>query len=412
VSIEFIMAVAAENLISLSNRTLFERLSEPDFIETVFVVALDLSPIQERMGPDRWSRRKEQVWEHLGRSLERRILGDESYQRITETGFIVALTRPARPAAVAVGAHALQDTLHFFLGQAVIEDIKIREVQSVTGAELTCKPLGADEIRKAAASWVLGGGGEDSEEPVYRQSPVKTLQTPSGRLLTVMIAVQRITRLVPDRPAALRAEPFVHDPKTGRRLGNPERRALDSSDIGAIDAAVLTLARGIWENEPELGPIMVPISFHTVSRTGARTKLLREAGIVADETRGYLLSEITDMASGTPAGRFAEAVAMTRVFSRGVFVEAADPSWLKTAMGGVRLVGLTFDASDVREHQAASLTKKLFGFAEVGRSFARGLIAHSLPSPAMVDVCRAAGLTHACMRAEPSSPIVRINDRG
>ena len=56
------------------------------------MVALDLSPIQERMGPDRWSRRKEQVWEHLGRSLERRILGDESYQRITETGFIVALT--------------------------------------------------------------------------------------------------------------------------------------------------------------------------------------------------------------------------------------------------------------------------------------------------------------------------------
>lgn len=402
------MAPGVGKVVTISGNDLLNQLSDDEFLEEYFVVALDLSAVRDRMGP-RWERRKEQVWEHLSRSVERRLVGEESFQRITETGFAVALMRPSRAAAVAVGAHALQDTLHFFLGEALLTDIRMSQVKSLDGAELTCAAIDPKDIQKAAASWTLGGEAE-RPDGVIRQSPVLTLRTASGRLLEVMIAIQRINMLAAHRPSALRAEPFITDPKTKRRLKNSDRQQLDFGDVAAIDAAVMGLARGFWEKEPELGPIIVPVSFHTVSRTGARTKLLEQAGILADESRIYMLCEIIDAAPGTPSGRIAEAVALTQTFSRGVFLECLDPTWLKNTLSGARVLGLTFNGADWREEQAPILTKKLFAFAEAGRTMVRALIAHSLPSPALVEICAAAGLTHAAGRAQPSSPMVRIND--
>jgi hypothetical protein len=395
-------------IVELAGRSLLDSLNDPDIIGGNLVVALEVSAILERMG-DRWPRRRDQVWEHLSRAIERRLRADEHYQRITETGFLVALARETRGAAVAVATHALQDTLHFFLGAADIEHIRMVQVAARNGAELTCQAFAPNEVQRAASTWTAEGDREPRGDGVVKQSPILTLRTASGRTLEVMIAVQRLRLLIRDRPSILRAAPYISDPRTGRQVRNPERISLDFGDIAAIDAAVMTLARGMWEGEPELGAIIVPASFHTISRTGARTKLLSQAGLIADESRISMICELIDTDPGTPSGRICEAVAMAQTFSRGVFVEAKEPAALKGALSGTRILGISFDASDFRADQAAGLTKKLFAFAEAGKTFGRALIAHSLPSPALVEVCGVAGLTHATARVKADSAVIQIN---
>ena len=395
-------------VVELAGRSLLDSLNDPDFIGGYFVVALEVSAILERMG-ERWSRRRDQVWEHLSRAIERRLRPDEHFQRITETGFLVALARVTRPAAVAVATHALQDTLHFFLGAADLEDIRIVQVGARNGAELSCQALDPRELQLAASTWTPESARNARGDGVLKQSPTLTLKTASGRTLEVMIALQRLRLLAQDRPSVLRASPHISDPRTGRQVRNAERTTLDFGDIAAIDAAVMTLARNMWEEEPELAPIIVPASFHTISRTGARAKLLNQAGIIADESRAAMICELIDTDPGTPSGRICEAIAMAQTFTRGVSIETKEPAALKGALVGVRVLGLSFDASDFRDHQAAALTKKLFAFAETGKTFARGLIAHSLPSPALVEVCSVAGLTHATARVKAESAVIQIN---
>ena len=394
-------------VVELAGRSLLDSLNDPDFVAGYFVVALEVSAILERMG-NRWPRRRDQVWEHLSRAISRRLRPGEHYQRITDTGFLVALARETRGAAVAVATHALQDTLHFFLGAAELEDIRIVQVGARNGSELACQALGDQELKRAASTWTAEER-ETRGDGVLKQSPVMTLTTASGRTLEVMIAIQRLRLLARDRPSVLRASPHITDPRTDRQVRNAERGGFDFGDIAAIDAAVMTLARGVWEEEPELGPIIVPASFHTLPRTGARAKLLSQAGIIAAESRAAMICEIIDADPGTPSGRIYEAVAMAQTFSRGVLVEIKEPAALKSALAGARLLGISFDAGDFRDDQAASLTKKLFAFAETGKTFARGLIAHSLPSPALVEVCSVAGLTHAAARVKADSPAIQIN---
>jgi hypothetical protein len=280
----------------------------------------------------------------------------------------------------------------------------------VNEGALNCQAWDREEIRRAASSWVEGSSDSGSKAPeTPRFSQTISLMTASGQPIDVMIAVQRIEKLEAGQPAAMRASPHITDPRTGQRFTNERRLALDFTDIAAIDAAVLGLARKAWEQEPELGPIMVPLSFHTLSRTGARTKMLGQAGIIADESRQHMLAEIIDITPGTPTGRICEAVAMTQGFSRAVFVEAHDAAGLKSALASCRILGLTFDASDWTNQQTAPLAKKLKGFADVGKHLARGLIAHSLPSPSLIKLCAAAGLSHAAATVKPNSDVVHIN---
>jgi len=391
--------------------SLLERLDDGEFLRRFLVLTVDIGAIRERLN-HRWDRRKEQVWEHLERSLGRRLHGDEACERISETAFVVGLMRATRMGSVVVASHALQDTLHFFLGAALVQDINISEVVALRAGALNCRALDREEIRKAAASWVEGeveGQALIGEPPKF--SPTISLMTVSGQPIDVMIAVQRIEKLEANRQAAMRASPHITDARTGERFSNKGRLALDAADIAAIDTAVLGLARQAWEAEPELGSIMTPISFHTLSRTGARGKLLNQAGIIADESRRHMLAEIIDVTPGTPAGRICDAVAMTQAFSRGVFIEAHDPVPLKAALSSCRVLGLTFDASDWTEQQAAPLARKLRSFVETGKHLARSLVAHGLPSPSLIALCAAAGLSHAAASVKPNSDVVHINGR-
>lgn len=402
------MDANSDKIVSIASKSAIAQLKNPEFFDAHLTIAIDVSAIETRMG-SRWARRAEQVWEHLERSLDRRLRGNEMRERVAATIMIVAMQRESRAEAIAIATHALQDTLHFFLGSAPLEDIRVSEVAGVHGEMVQCRALGASEIEQAAAAWTAKPPASSDGSP--RRSPTVTIITSSGRALDVMISVESIQQLRTDRALVLRAAPHITDAGSHRRLTSLERQHLDFGDIAAIDAAVLGLARQLWEAESHGGPMVVPISFNTVSRNAARNKLLADAGIIADESRAILICEIIDIVKGTPTGRVREVLALTKAFCRGIFIETQDPTALRAELSGWPILGLTFDASDWADDLRTAPLKRLVAFAAAGKGYARSLIAHGLPSPQLLPMCKQAGLSHAAARSAPSSPVVHINGR-
>src|SRR6185312_2118048 len=67
---------------------MLDRLGDPKVLAAGLVNVIGLDGVAERLGP-RWSARRELVYEHVERALERQMGPDIVYQRIGETHFVV-----------------------------------------------------------------------------------------------------------------------------------------------------------------------------------------------------------------------------------------------------------------------------------------------------------------------------------
>ena len=215
----------------------------------------------------------------------------------------------------------------------------------------------------------------------------------NGKRLRLVCGVEEV--LGADGAAVgLRINPTVIDLGRGRVLGARTLAKLDAPDFWEIDCAVLAAARRFLER-PER-PVVVPISFHSVSRSRARKRLFEAAGMCPEGGYPAMVAEVVGSDQGTPLGRLADAIAVLRPLASAVFIEVLNPTHAKQVLVHP-VAGLALDVRGARGGDDA-LLRKLRDFSSAAGGRVRTLLARGLPCDAWAPRAAEVGITHLVVR--------------
>src|SRR6185312_12815835 len=89
--------------------------------------------------------RRELVYEHVERALERQMGPDIVYQRIGETHFVVVQHGRTRLQAQGFCLRCLKEILEYFLGEAQLPDLRLHEVTGVSANQIVGRRVGVSE---------------------------------------------------------------------------------------------------------------------------------------------------------------------------------------------------------------------------------------------------------------------------
>ena len=217
----------------------------------------------------------------------------------------------------------------------------------------------------------------------------------NGKRLRLVCGVEEV--LGADGVAVgVRINPTVVDQQRGRVLSTRTLAKLDAPDFWEIDSAVLSAARPFLER-PER-PVIVPISFHSVSRNRARKRLFEAAGMSPEGRYPAMVAEVVASDPGTPHGRLADAVAVLRPLASAVFIEVLNPTHVKQVIVHP-VAGLSLDVRGGRGGDEA-LLRKLRDFSSAAGGRVRTLLARGLPSDVWAPRATEAGITHFIVRRQ------------
>ncbi|HET9161730.1 MAG TPA: hypothetical protein VFN88_14055, partial [Caulobacteraceae bacterium] len=112
----------------------------------VNVIALD--PIADRLA-DRWASRKEQVYEHLERALNRKLGATDFFLRVSDTVYLVAQPSAGRFGAQALCVRALDEVVSFFLGPGPRHDVQVHKVTDLSVNQIVAVPIDRSVLAEA-----------------------------------------------------------------------------------------------------------------------------------------------------------------------------------------------------------------------------------------------------------------------
>ncbi|MFI4933170.1 MAG: hypothetical protein ACHP7N_00975 [Caulobacterales bacterium] len=322
-----------------------EQLKSSPILEEGKVCLAGLDAIRDQMGA-RWTARRELVYAHFERTLQRQLGAHGFSIRISDTDYLVAQPNESRLGGQAYCLNCLREVLHHFLGEAQVAQIVVHEVTSVGE--------GSVEGRK------LDVGAVEEAEITERSNRVATSPTPR------LISQDRWTPFVAGDGRRLRAscqlEP-VFQLKTFGRIGyrmsrrvlqlpgetplSPaDIRKLPSADIEKIDFA--TLARGLnrLEDEAENArqpSIILPVSFVTLSSQRGRAVLVDFFRAAQASVKQGLICEVCDI-EGVPPSTLLTATSLIKPFCLFIVGRLTDvPAGALNAMKDAGLQGLSIE---------------------------------------------------------------------
>lgn len=372
-----------------------DRLAGAELLRAGGANLIGLDAIRSKLG-DRWPAKRARVWEHVERDLERRLSPTDMILRLDEVNYLVAISGASRFAAQATCMHALKDLLQFFLGETRMTDIAVRTVTGVEGGAVTSAPLDPAAIEKAAAA--------PPPEPALSEQPAEEWRPPlAGRTnvssffgvkrtpVEVRIAVEPVVNLRRDLITS-----FLIDRTAAPAVADPADRL-------QVDTAALSYAVTLLQEHKDRGgrlTLHLPVSYSSIASTKAREATLRMIRRMHETARETMLIEIDDLDPGVPPSRLIEVVSLVKPFCLGVLGRVRPTRKALDAVRGCGLKGLVLDAGGGIGRTPAEDAIVLRAFVEAGASIAPNLIVHGLADPVMVDIAKAAGLTHASLKPE------------
>jgi hypothetical protein len=299
-------------MVSSDAESALEAFTDPDLLSDGKVNLIALDAIVERLG-QRWPHRRDQIYGHVDRVLQRRLASQGYHLRISETDFLICQPELGRFSGQAACLQALREILNHFLGEAEAADSCVVQVTKVSANRIEGWQVRASEVdegeqaeRRARASTSTGAHTLDHWTPFVASD---------GRELRVICALDPVVELKTFCRIGLRITARVEGPGS-EVLSASAISKLSSADILRIDLA--TLVRGLEELRMTTGrrlepSLIVPVSFTTLSGQRGRVefaKLLMEArGLVA---RG-VICEISGVV-GVPEGVMLTVVSLIRPY--------------------------------------------------------------------------------------------------
>jgi len=376
-----------------------ERLESSDALAEGGVTMIALDAIATRHG-GRWNLGRDSVYEHVERTLRRR-LGDRGYcQRISETEYLVVQPSLSRTAGQALCVSAMRETLTHFLGAARPVDLAIHEVTCITAQGVVRERLDIGQVEEAHLRELAREAKESAALASYEQ------RTPfvaaDGRRVRVSCSLEPVFLLKASQRIGYRLARRVVHVATDVALTLAERRNLASADIERVDFA--TLSRGLdrlrSEAESDMAPTLIlPVSFITLTSQRARATLLDFFQQAQRSVRHGLICEVGDIDDVPPSALLA-ATTLVRPYCLLVMGHFAEPPARKLGdlrEGGVQGVSIERPQAEPDDAGFIGWTKALIRRA---RPSLRSVMVHRLTSRRQAAIAAALGVTHGSFGAE------------
>ena len=370
-----------------------QRLAGSDVLRSGGVNLIGLDAIRQKLG-DRWQAKRGRIWEHVERDLERRLGPYDMVLRLDEVTYLIATPTLSRFQAQAACMHALQDILKFFLGESQRRDVMVRNDTSLSGEEVSSAPLDPAAIERDHAA---------PPEPHEEHEHIAEWKPPlAGRMesalftgvsrapVDVRLGVEPVWNLRRDLVTSFLIE----------RASNPTVQ--EPADVLQVDIAVMAYASQILQEHRETGgrlTLHLPISFSSVASARARELSIKMMRHLHHNMRETTLIEIANLDPGVPPSRLIEVVSLIKPFCLGVLARVRPSRKALDAVRGCGLKGLIVEAQGLGRNPA-EVGALMKAFVEAARGVAPNLIIHGLEDQMMIELAKAAGLTHASVRPD------------
>lgn len=395
------MDLAAADEIRLSSaaesKAVLDLLAKDHRIERGSAFVINVDAIRDWAG-ERWRSERADVWDYVNSRIEEHLDESDLRHRVNETDFLIAMATEDGIAAQAVGLQILQETLIFFLGDAAIENIKIRALTRIEDRELICVDLDPAEIRVVMDG--VDTPAHEETDPEKALNPTLFMAS-NGDRLRIDYSTELVLSLRHGVTAALRITPRVRQVSTDQVIPAHLFGKLSDEDIDLIDRTTLAYAALFLPKDARVeSPVIVPVSFRTMGARKGRNYLSALDNTTPEQIRQGMLVELIDIDRGTPPGRLTEVIGLVGRMARGVLARLHPSRDALAPVKGARLTGLTLDFTDfnVQTPQAEALLQTM-GMQMRGK--AGVLIAQGLGHPDQVKMADAAGFTHAGVRSLP-----------
>ena len=290
--------------------------------------------------------------------------------------------------------HALQDILKFFLGESQRRDVMVRNVTSLSGEEVSSAPLDPAAIERDHAA---PPEPHEEHEHIAEWKPPLAGRTESALFtgvsrapVDVRLGVEPVWNLRRDLVTSFLIE----------RASNPTVQ--EPADVLQVDIAVMAYASQILQEHRETGgrlTLHLPISFSSVASARARELSIKMMRHLHHNMRETTLIEIANLDPGVPPSRLIEVVSLIKPFCLGVLARVRPSRKALDAVRGCGLKGLIVEAHGLGRNPA-EVGVLMKAFVEAARGVAPNLIIHGLEDQMMIELAKAAGLTHASVRPD------------
>lgn len=371
------------------------RLNDAGLVSAGGVTVMSLASVRRALS-DRWAAKRQQVYDHVERTLVRELGPATLVVRAGEEDFLVAQPGVERLAALGRALQALRDILTFFLGEVRPGDMNLRQVDAIQGSSVICRDL---PLTFAA--------GELDVEPVEPSRPAQTQPAADplkaakvfaaldGAALRVICAHDHLINLKNNSLAGIRLRPAVSDISGATpqpvRLG-----ALDWRDAERVDEAVLERARDVTRTV-QAPLFVVPAAFSTLSSLRGRRLVSESLAELTDSGRRRIALEIRDL-HGVPPSRLAEVISQVKPWCHGVVAEVGID---RTDIAA--LAGCGFNAVSIRPRSDWTRNpeneRRFRSLGELARNISPIVITRAF-APDGFEILRRAAFTHATIGAE------------
>jgi hypothetical protein len=394
---------------------MLDRLADPQALSAGLVNVVGLDSIAERLGA-RWITRRELVYDHVERVLERQMGPDIVYHRIGETHFVVVQSGRTRLQAQGLCLRCLKEILEYFLGEARVPDLRLHEVTGVSSSEIIGRRVGVSQaglpeppIDSESNAFTLPG----ASRVAIPQIPIASLVARwspfvagNGRTVRVSCVLEPVVNLASSTRIGFRLARRVVYLDTERVLTDRDVRNLSRADIARVDYA--TIARGLDRlravgGQDKHPTLIVPVSYATLSNQRTRETLVALLEHARAEVRHGLVCEICDL-DGVPPSALLTAISMIRPFCVRVLANVVErkPAMLRSLRG----LGLDGVSMDCPTNQGDA---EFMGWARdasnAARPVARTFFLYRVESLHRGALASMAGVTHVSLASTPKEPI-------
>jgi hypothetical protein len=392
-------------LVSTDMATAMEQFQDPELLSEGKVNVISLEAVVQRLGV-RWPTRRDQVYDHAERTLEKHLGLRGYFARVSETDFLICQPELGRFSAQAACLRYLREILNYFLGDARAADHGVHQVTKMTGDSIVAEKIDARHAERE-------GEVEEAErrkataEAAAQTAQVRTMDQWSpfvasdGRELRVSCQLEPVFELKSFGRIGFRMARRVLVVGTEEALSPTQVANLSRADLLRIDLA--TIARGLdrlksGENAAREPSLIIPVSFATLSNQRARTQIAVALKTAGELVQRGIISDICDI-EGVPQGALLSAASLIRPFSLFVVgrlsVTPPGPASL-AQMKGAGLNALSFECPrHATENDFLEWAKTTI---DAAKQVTKPVLAYGAGSAREAGMMALLGATHASVR--------------
>ena len=379
-----------------------EQFEDPSLLDEGKVSIIALDAVYQRFG-ERWPSRRDQVYDHVERTLERHLGLEGYFLRVSETDFLICQPSLGRYAGQASAIRYLREILSHFLGEAQLADNCVHQVNKISAGAVEAHQLDARRVEVAEVQEEKQRKDVEQTSATARSATVDRW-TPfvaaDGRTLRVSCALEPVFELKGFARIGFRLARKVLVVGSEEELSATAIAGLSRADILRIDLA--TIARGMDrlradQSGEQQQSLIVPVSFTSLSSQKGRLEIVEAFKEASGLVLRGVICEICDI-EGVPQVALLSAASLIRPFA--LFVVGRLHQTPPPAIAQLKGAGLQAISFECPPNQGeAEFISWAKASVDAAKQIAKSILVYRTASARNAGLVALMGATHASVRS-------------